>query len=247
MLEFSSVSVKKGNKVILDNVSLTVPNCSFTVLLGKNGSGKSTLLDTVIGNEQYSGKVILNGTDLRKLPPKERAKRLVCLPQRLSDSRITVQNLVSLGRYSSLGPMSVLDKSDKIKVKSALEITGICHLAEHRLDSLSGGERQKAYVAMTLASDADFLIFDEPTTYLDISSSREILNIIFSLVKDHGKTVLAVLHDLNSAVAVSDRICVLDGGKNVFEGTAAQFASSSVPKNIFGAECIKIAGRLFFT
>lgn len=246
MLEFSSISVKKGSAEILKDVSFAVPDRAVTVLLGKNGSGKSTLLDTVTGSVRFKGSVTLDGTDLRSLSPKERAKKVVYLPQKLTDSGISLRSLISLGRISSMGAFHSLTDTDRSAIENALKICGISSLSSRTVSSLSGGERQRAYVAMVLASDAEYLIFDEPTTYLDIGAAREILHLISDLVKHHGKTVLLVLHDLNSAVSVADHVCVLASGRSIFSGSTEAFCNSDLPFDVFCAECVRVNGKAVF-
>lgn len=247
MLEFKDIKVRLGKAVILNGACLSVKEGSVCVLLGRNGSGKSTLLDTVAGLIPYSGSIILDGQPLSSLSTGERAKKIVYLPQKLSDSSLKVTDLVKLGRFAEKGLLSSMSENDIEAVESAIRTMELTSKAHLPVSSLSGGERQRVYIAMVLASGAPYLLLDEPTTYLDIDAARSICSTIGTLSKELGKTVLTVFHDLSSAMSVADKICVLDSGIIVFEGTPDEFADSDVPQKVFGAVCTKYGGRYYFS
>lgn len=246
MLEFKRISVTRKGRPVLNDVSFTVPEKSITVLLGKNGCGKSTLLECVTGQVRYSGAITLNGTDISSFNRRALAKEIAVLPQTLNATSLSVESLVSLGRYAHTGSTGILTVQDKSKIASAMSITGIADYRTRACNELSGGERQKAYLAMILAQDTPYILLDEPTTFLDTSYRRETYDLMRSLVSDHGKTLFIVMHDLSEAVALADNICVLDDGRSEFDGSVAEFLSGDIYERLFGVKKYIAFDKVFF-
>lgn len=234
MLELENVGLTLSGREILKNVSLAVPRGGITVLLGKNGSGKSSLFRAVGRELPCSGTIRLDGTDIALLPPRERARRIAILPQILPTVAFTVEGLVALGRTPHLGLLSHPSAEDTIAVADAIAAVGLAHRKEDRLTALSGGERQRAFLAMTLSQGAELLLLDEPTTYLDTASRRELLTLIKALTEDQGKSAFLILHDPNDAIRIADRLFLLDAGRLVFRGSPAEFIEEALPERHFG-------------
>ncbi len=215
ILEAHALYAGYGANTVLHDVSLLVPEQRLTVLAGPNGSGKSTflsLLSRVL--KPMRGAVLLDGRAMATLPTREIARKLGLLPQApLVPEGISVYDLVSRGRYPHQGFLRQWSDADENAVEKALAATSLASLAGRAVDSLSGGQRQRAFIAMTLAQETPVILLDEPTTFLDLRYQNEVMDLISSLTHDHGRTVVAVLHDLNAAFQYADRIVFLKAGR----------------------------------
>ena len=214
-MEIKKLSAFYGKKEILSDLDLTLERGRFTALLGKNGCGKSTLLGCINGQVRYTGSILLDGRPLSALPPRERAKRVALLPQFLPASPLKAEELVALGRTPYLPLGGRLCEADREAVRAAMEQCGVSALRERTVATLSGGERQRIYLAMLLAQDAEILLLDEPTAHMDMGYTGEFLSLLRKLTEEKGKTVLAVLHDLNDAVTYPHRRLLLHQGRLV--------------------------------
>ena len=236
MLEFKNFGVSIGNKTILKDVDFILPKGKLTVLLGANGSGKTTLLNAVIGMQPFSGKILLDGKDFGQYGVRERAQKVALFAQHLPMTGVLVKSLVQMGRNPYVGITGVLGDKDRQIVQSAMESALVTAFAQRRVDSLSGGERQRAYLAMLLAQDSEMVLMDEPTTYLDMASKREMLAMMRDLVDQKGKTLLVVMHDLSDAVQIADHIVVLANGSCVFSGERARCLQENIIENTFSVK-----------
>lgn len=233
-VEFRTVSAAYGAKRVLEDLSFTLESGSITALLGRNGVGKSTALRCLTGEKRdYTGGIFLDGQEVRSLTGAQRATALACLPQELPWPRVTVEELVSFGRtpYGSL--LSRPGKEDREKIAWAMKAVGIASLAAALTDSLSGGERKKAFFAMTLAQDPPLLILDEPCAHLDSAARFEFLNLVEQLRQETGKTFLLVMHELPEAFRTADRVIVLEAGRKVFDGTPDGCIHAGIPERVF--------------
>lgn len=246
MLKIKNLSVTIQQKSILRSASLDLEEGKLTVLIGKNGCGKSTLISCIGGMRPYGGEILLDGTPISALTPRERAQRIAILPQLLKSPHMRVQTLVSLGRTPHLTLNGRISQKDAAAIEGALAAVGIEALRDRFLDALSGGERQKAYLAMTLAQEAPILILDEPTTYMDIAVSHGFMERLSLLKAQQKKTVLAVMHDLNCALRFADRVAVMDEGHIVFHGTTDACLATDVIERTFGVVRHEANGRCFF-
>ncbi len=213
-LDTQRVTAGYGRLNVLADVSVIVPKGKFTALAGPNGSGKSTLLAVLSRILKPSGgTVLIDGQDVNRLPTKEVARKLALLPQApIVPEGLSVYDLVSRGRYPHRGILKSWDEGDEEAVTQALHITGISELSARPVDSLSGGQRQRCFIALTLAQDTATILFDEPTTFLDLRYQVEVMELLSSLSRKANRTVVAVLHDLNAALQYADRIVFLKGG-----------------------------------
>lgn len=247
MLEIRNLCVRRRRKEILDGVSLTLVPHKLTALLGKNGCGKSTLVSCINQTMPYTGEIRFSNRDLALMPPKERACLLSFLPQTLPCPHITVLELVTMGRSPYVDIGRRLTPQDKEAVWSAVCAIGIEGFSDRYLDELSGGERQKAYLAMTLAQDPRVMIMDEPTTYMDMEYEHTFLGLLNRLKQQRKKTLLVVMHNLNQAVRYADRLAVLEGGKIVFDGETADCIAQGVIERVFGVRRYAVEGKVFFS
>lgn len=233
MLSFHQVCAGYGKTLVLDRIDFTLAPHAMTAVVGRNGSGKSTLVSCVNRKLPYTGEISFSGRSLASMTPREQAKRIAILPQTLPSPAVTVEELAAFGRSPYLDFGKRLSPKDKQLVREALETVGIAGLRHKLLTELSGGERQKAYLAMMLAQDTDVLLLDEPTTYMDIQYESAFFRLLERLKTEKGITLLVILHNLLQAVRYADRIVVLDGGRVCYQGDAQSCADSGVLESVF--------------
>ncbi len=237
-IEAVNLKVNYGNKEILRNINLHIPDKEIVTIIGPNGSGKSTLIKALSRCLKVTeGTVNLYGKNINNISTKKIAQKMAILPQVKNISAdITVENLVSYGRYPHLRIGKRLNMEDKDIISWAIEKTGLVDLRDRHVATLSGGERQRAWIAMALAQKPKILLLDEPTTYLDVSYQLEVLELVKELNKSLNLTVVMVLHDLNQAARYSDNIFVLNEGE-IFEwGNPENIIRSTLLKDIFRIE-----------
>ncbi|MYM58062.1 Fe(3+) dicitrate ABC transporter ATP-binding protein FecE [Vibrio sp. OCN044] len=234
MLETKNLSVAYGKQTIIANLSVSIPKGKITALVGPNGCGKSTLLKTLVRiNKAKSGEVLLEGKTLSSYGDKALARSLSLLPQILvSPEGITVRKLVEYGRSPYVSHWGRLAQDDKDIVEQAMRDTGVLEFADKPVDSLSGGQRQRAWIAMVVAQDTDVVMFDEPTTYLDMSHQVELMKLIQQM-NAKGKTVVVVLHDLNQACRYCDHLVVLKQGEIVEQGSPDEVMTRTLLNDVF--------------
>lgn len=225
-------------QIIVDEISLAIPTGKMTVLVGANGSGKSTLLGTIARMlKPLGGSVLLDGKAIHQQPTKAVSRQLGILPQSpIVPEGLTVFELVSRGRFPWQNFMRQWSEEDEQAVLEALQLTGTAQFAHHTVDSLSGGQRQRCWIAMALAQQTPVILLDEPTTFLDLRYQVEILELLHSLTRDHGRTVVVVLHDLNFAVNYGDTLVFLKQGRLqgvIHEGEAC---TPALIKNVFDVD-----------
>ena len=226
IIEAESISAGYNRRIpVLRSVSLSAESGDALALLGPNGSGKSTLLKVLGGLLPIrSGSVRIDGTPIHRIPPKERARLLAFLPQDpVLPGGITVEELVRTGRFPCRNtPFSAFSKEDEAAVAEALEKTGMSSFRKRLLSSLSGGERRKARIAMTLAQEPKILLLDEPTAFLDPAVALDITSLLRDLVRKNGISMIVVLHDFNLAARFASRIMFLRDGRILCDGTPAE-------------------------
>ncbi len=234
MLELKNISASYGKSRIIDSLSLDIPKGRIVSVIGVNGSGKSTLLKATAGIIPIEkGEIEIDGKSTSDMTDKETAEKIAYLAQGKSIPDITVSRLVLHGRFPHLSYPRVYSEIDRKKAEEAMRKTKVIHLADTPVSALSGGMRQSAYIAMALAQDTDYLLLDEPTTYLDISCQTQLMGMLCTLA-DEGKGILAVMHDLPLAFSLSDIVAVMDKGKLLAVDTPEAVFESGIIKKLFG-------------
>ena len=210
-LSADKICVTLGGKEILRGVSCDFPSGKRTAIIGPNGAGKSTLLKVLcLLNEKFSGRVTLDGQDLRTFGRKNLSRVMAILPQeRDAPNDTTVRQLVSFGRFPHRKFFGGTTSEDEAAISNALELTRLTDFQARQVASLSGGERQRAWLAMTLAQRPKILLLDEPTTYLDVAHQLEVMDIIAAINKKFRTTIIMVLHDINHARLYSDAVIIV--------------------------------------
>jgi iron complex transport system ATP-binding protein len=221
--------------VVARDLDLAVPDGRFTAVVGPNGCGKSTLLKALArAHVPDAGEVLLDGRPLTAYRGRQVARRLAFLPQQpLVPDRVRVRELVARGRHPHHTVLRQWAPEDDAVVAAALASTGVADLADRLVADLSSGQRQRVWLALVLAQGAHHVLLDEPTTYLDIAHQVEVLDLCRDLVGS-GRTVVAVLHDLNQAARYADHLVVLRAGAVVAEGAPADVLTAALVRDVFG-------------
>jgi iron complex transport system ATP-binding protein len=230
------LSVGYGNRLVIEELDLELPAGAFTVIIGPNACGKSTLLRTMARLlAPRGGAALIDGADLHAQPTRELARRISVLPQSpVTPEGVTVADLVARGRQPYQRWFRQWSTQDSAAVERALALTGLADLRDQSVEALSGGQRQRVWIAMTLAQDTDALLLDEPTTYLDLAHQVEVLDLLRRLNRDGGRTVIAVLHDLNQACRYADHLVVMKAGRVVDQGPPDKVMSAECLADVFG-------------
>ncbi|MFB6894196.1 ABC transporter ATP-binding protein [Kitasatospora sp. NPDC056327] len=236
-------TLRYGDRAIVTDLTVAVPDGSFTVVVGPNACGKSTLLRAFARLLKPSaGRVLLDGEHIGRLPAKELARRLGLLPQSSSaPDGITVADLVARGRYPHQGLFRQWTRADDEIVASAMAATDVTGLARRYVDELSGGQRQRVWLAMAIAQQTPLLLLDEPTTFLDIAHQVEVLDLCADLHREQGRTLVAVLHDLNQAARYATHLIVMRDGAVVAEGPPGDIVTAELVERVFDLPCQIIA------
>ena len=243
MNELATLSIRGAGwdvagHTILDRIDLELRPGECLVVVGPNGAGKTTLLRLMAGLLQPSrGQLLWEQTPYGALARKELARRIAYVPQsRPLRVPLTVEQLVLLGRYPFLSPYRWAPRdADFAAVSRAMQLAGVSDLRLRRLEELSGGERQSAYIAAALAQEAEVLILDEPTTHLDPRHQRQIASLVLKLNRDEGLGVVLATHDLNLAAVLADRIVALLQGKVVGDGPPEELLRPEKLTEVFQA------------
>lgn len=236
LLELRDVSYRIGNKFILENISFTLKQGEYISILGPNGSGKTTLLKLILRIMPVtSGVILLAGQPLDSFSRKSLARHLAYVPQ--SQPQLfpfTVHHFVCMSRYAYLSPLGMLNADDLLLVKNAIMRTGLTGMEQRTLDTLSGGELQRVWLAASLAQDAETLLLDEPGSQLDYAHQEALSSILADLHRTHGKTLLQITHDINRAVLDSQRILALRSGRILYDGSPQGFMKEDVLRRVYG-------------
>ena len=221
--------------VIIKGLDLEVPQGQITTLVGPNGCGKSTLLRGMARLlRPLGGAVYLDGEAIARLPIRTLAQRLGILPQSpVAPEGLTVRELVAQGRYPHQSWLRQWSKEDAQQVEGAIATTHLNDFANRPLDSLSGGQRQRAWIAMALAQNTQTLLLDEPTTYLDLAHQIEVLDVLYRLNRQGGRTIVMVLHDLNMACRYSHHLVALRSGQLIAQGPPSEVVTEAMVENVF--------------
>ena len=243
MIELNNVSAGYGKREVLRGVSVTFEKGKLCCIIGQNGSGKSTLLKTATGFiTATAGEVVIDGSPVSRMKRRDVAKKISYLSQVNSPSDMTVEQLVLHGRFPHLGYPRIYTEADRRIASSVIEKTGLCEFANRPLSELSGGMRQKAYVAMALTQDTEYILLDEPTAFLDISYQLELMHHLRTLA-DGGRSIVAVMHDIPLAMSYADEIAVISDGTVLKKGPPEEICASGVIGDVFGVAVNAHGGR----
>ncbi|GAA2447156.1 ABC transporter ATP-binding protein [Streptomyces macrosporus] len=226
-------------RTIAEDLTVAIPDRSFTVIIGPNACGKSTLLRALSRMlKPAAGSVLLDGKDITSMNAKQVARTLGLLPQSsIAPEGISVSELVSRGRYPHQGLLRQWSREDERVVAESMASTGVAELADRSVDELSGGQRQRVWIAMALAQQTPLLLLDEPTTYLDLAHQIDILDLCARLHEEEGRTLVAVLHDLNHAARYATHLIAMRDGRVVASGPPAEIVTAELVEEVFGLPC----------
>lgn len=240
-LEVRNATFGYDKTVISRDLSVVVPDASFTAIIGPNGCGKSTLLRVLARVlKPTSGTVHLSGRDISEYRPKEAGREIGLLPQTsLAPDGIRVTDLVARGRAPYQSLFQQWRAEDEAAVRDALAATQLTELSGRLVAELSGGQRQRVWIAMLLAQQTPVMLVDEPTTFLDIAHQYEVMELLRGLHLA-GKTVVTVLHDLNQAARYADHLIVLKDGDVVLTGRPHEVITPEVVGQVFGLDALVV-------
>ena len=220
------------------DVSLAVNPGEILALVGPNGSGKSTLLGALGGDVvPREGEVFLEGESLRRIAPRRLAQRVARLPQEpVGPEGLTVDSLVRQGRYPHLGAFGVARSDDERAIREAVRSMELGDLRARPLETLSGGERRRAWLGMVLAQETDYLLLDEPTAALDLRHQWELLEVLAGINRERGVTLVVSLHDLEQAASLAHRVAILHRGRLYHLGAPEQCLSEEMLRDVFAVD-----------
>ncbi|MFJ7747561.1 ABC transporter ATP-binding protein [Peribacillus sp. NPDC097295] len=235
ILEMENLETSYEKFTVFKDLNLEIKEGLITTIIGPNGCGKSTLLKT-IGRilKQKKGTIYLQGEDLKAIHTKRIAQLMALLPQTpVAPSQLKVEELISYGRYPHRNNVNKLTREDKEKIEWAMDITKTIAFRDREIANLSGGQRQKVWLAMALAQETGILLLDEPTTYLDMAHQLEVLSIVEKLNREQKRTIIMVLHDINHAARFSDEIITMKNGEIIKIGSPSKTITPEVLKEVF--------------
>lgn len=242
MFKINNINKSYGDFKVLEDITLDIPQDKLISIIGPNGAGKSTLLGVISRlNKWDGGHIHLQGKHINNWDRNELSKTLSVLKQSNSSNvRLTIYDLVSFGRYPySQGRLTAKDKEI---IHESIKYSGLTDIKHKFLDELSGGQRQRAYIAMILSQDTKHILLDEPLNNLDMKHILEVMTLLKNLVKDHNKSIIIVIHDINIASSYSDYIVAMKNGKVIEKGNPNKIISKKVLSKIydidFGIETI---------
>jgi iron complex transport system ATP-binding protein len=240
-LRADNVTLRYDERTISKKLSIAIPDGSFTVIVGPNACGKSTLLRALSRLLSPSaGQVILDGRSISDLAAKDVARRLGLLPQSaVAPEGITVADLVARGRYPHQSFFRQWSTADEEAIIDAMGATRVTDLSGRLVDELSGGQRQRVWISMVLAQETPILLLDEPTTFLDIAHQIELMDLLADL-NGQGRTIVAVLHDLNHACRYASNLIAMKGGAIIAEGKPSAIVTERLVEDVFGLPSVII-------
>ncbi|KFI55400.1 ABC transporter ATP-binding protein [Bifidobacterium callitrichos] len=237
------VTLAYERREIVHDLDLDITPGTVGAIIGANGCGKSTLLKALARLlTPTHGAVTLDGKAINTMPTRKVATIVGLLPQSpMAPEGITIADLVSRGRHPYQGMLGSWSDEDDRAVAHALEVTGLADLADRPVDEVSGGQRQRAWIALALAQQTDILLLDEPTTYLDIAYQLEVLDLLSELNATEHTTIVMVLHDLNQAARYTDWILAVKDGRQAYFGTPDEVISERMVAEVFDTDARIIA------
>lgn len=238
LLDIEGLTLTLGRRRLLDDVSFSVARGESVALIGPNGAGKTTFLRCLAGIfDRYEGTIRFDGTLKPRRTRKSLARRIAYLQQSpVNGFAFTVRQIVEMGRYPHLAPLAPATEEDDAAVERAMHETGVAEFSSRQIDTLSGGERQKVFLAAALAQEPELLLLDEPTTCLDYRHRREMDTLLRRLHREQGVTILEVTHDVNRALGEAGQVVALKNGRICFDGTPDRLLRGDVLREIYGVD-----------
>lgn len=223
MLEVRNLSVRYGHAEILRDVSFSVAPGQWWMIVGPNGAGKSTIVRALAQNAPYTGTILLNGENARRLSPARRARDMGILMQNHAlNYAFTVDQIVRLGRYAHGGFLSSRAADDEARVDEALRLTGLTAQRHQSALTVSGGELQRAFLAQLMCQNPRLMVLDEPANHLDLKYQKEIFSLVRAWLNEPGRAVISVVHDLSMARALGTHALLISQGRVMALGRADQ-------------------------
>lgn len=241
-LSAQGARIAYDRRVVFEDLDVRVPAGAFTAIVGPNACGKSTLLRALARlHRPAAGQILLDGQDIARLDTRAVARRVGMLPQSaLVPEHMSVADLVARGRFPHQGLFRQWSAADRRAVERAMEVTGVSELADRPVDELSGGQRQRAWIALVLAQDTETILLDEPTTFLDLAHQVEVLELCRELNENQGRTVVAVLHDLNQAARCASHMIVMHRGRVRAAGRPRDIVTEAMVGEVFGLDALVV-------
>ena len=235
MLDARDVNVNINSKSILDKISFHVHPGEWMMLIGPNGAGKSTLLGAISQGISYQGSILFEGQDIARMKPKLRARGFALLSQRHEVGyAFTAQEVIRLGRYASTGFLRSESSDDAFFIDQAVELTGIGDILKQNMLTLSGGEMQRVFLAQIFAQNPKLLLLDEPANHLDLKYQEQIFELISRWVRQPGRAVISVVHDLSLAKRYGGSAVLLNHGKLINQGPISTALSPESLEEVYG-------------
>ncbi len=220
MLKAENITVRYGARTVVQDLSFELKEGQWLMLIGPNGAGKSTLIETIMGGVPYAGRISLEGKDLRTFKASDLARRIGVLAQKNAVSyAYSVEEVVGLGRYAhASGFLASRDDDGEQSIERALALTGLTELRRASVLTLSGGELQRTFLAQVFAQNPQILILDEPANHLDLVYQKHIFSLIEAWLKQPGRAVISVVHDLSLAKAYGTHAVLMNHGQCAAQG-----------------------------
>ena len=234
MLKGNHITVRYGEHTVVDDLSFALKEGQWLMLAGPNGAGKSTLIEAISQGVPYAGSMELEGKDIRRYKPAQLARKIGVLSQRNSVGYgYTVEEVVGMGRYAYTPNFLSSRDEGKDRVEHALEITGLQALRHASVLTLSGGELQRTFLAQVFAQDPQVLILDEPANHLDLIYQKHIFSLIAEWLKEPGRAVLSVVHDLSLAKRYGTHAVLMNQGKCISQGEIGQVLTQENLRSVY--------------
>ncbi|MDO5579502.1 MAG: ABC transporter ATP-binding protein [Planctomycetia bacterium] len=232
MIEIQNLGLKRNGHILLNRIDLSIPSGEYAALIGANGAGKTSLIRCMIRLiDDWSGSILINGRSNRDLA------RKIAYVQQVSDTvPFSVWEFVAMSRYPHLALFDSLTQEDRDIVNTALQETGIINLSDRPMENLSGGERQKVFLAAATVQQTDILLLDEPATFLDYRRQMEIASLLQSINQKKGTTVVEITHDINHAADTASRIIALGEGSVLYDGDPSGLMNPDLLQRIFSVD-----------
>jgi iron complex transport system ATP-binding protein len=234
-IEARALCYQYRDEPVLKGLSFAVERGEFFILIGPNGSGKTTLMKTMAGILKATGSLKILGRPTAGFTRRALARHMAFVPQQLpTDFPFSVREVVLMGRAPHQGILGFETRTDRTAAEQVMEITDISHLAERRLNCLSGGELQRIFIAKALCQEPDILLLDEPTAFLDLAHQTQVMDLLENLKQEKGITIVMVCHDLNLAAMYGNRLLLLRGGEALHLGTPNEVLTFPVLEAAYG-------------